>query len=298
MIGQSLEQFGFADHFSSPKTVAILKTEIALLCQGRTDFNDVELFRSDAFFAEALGIKHTPSEPTLRQHLNACDSSVRFAIKKATLASLKNVTFGMETFGDNNFIPVDIDVSPFDNSGSQKEGVSFTYKKMDGYAPIFAYVGTEGYLLNCDLRPGAQHSQKGAPDFLRQCIAFLRELGVLENCLFRLDSAHDATENLDILNGAGCQYIIKRNLRREPCNQWADRARATGEFEEPRPGKYIWRGAVSHLQPPRKKDEKNIKDIPIFAVFEVTKRTIDKQKVPLLFPDYRVETWRVGKANA
>jgi len=63
------------------------------------------------------------------------------------LASLKNVTFGREKVGDEHFIPVDIDVSPFDNSGSKKEGVSFTYKKMDGYAPIFAYIGTEGYLL-------------------------------------------------------------------------------------------------------------------------------------------------------
>ncbi len=291
LIGQSLKQFGFTDHFDSPKTADILKTKIALLCQGRTDFNDVEIFRGDDFFAEALNVQKIPSEPTLRQHLNGCGFSIQSAIKKSNIASLKKVVFGREIIGDDSFIPVDIDVSPFDNSGSKKEGVSFTYKKVDGYAPIFAYVGTEGYLLNCDLRPGAQHSQKGAPAFLRQCIAFLRELGVVEHCLFRLDSAHDATENLDILTAAGCNYIIKRNLRKESRNQWIDRARATGEIEEPRPDKCIWRGAVSHLQPPRKKDEKNVGDLPIFAVFEVTRRTLDKQKVPLLIPDYKTDTW-------
>ncbi len=291
LIGQALEKFGFSDYFSTPKTADILKTEIALLCQARTDFNDVELFRRDSFFAEALDIGQVPSEPTFRQHLNACNNSVRSSIKIANLASLKNVTFGREEIGDDSFIPVDIDVSPFDNSGSKKEGVSFTYKKHDGYAPIFAYVGTEGYLLNCDLRPGAQHSQKEAPNFLRQCIAFLRELGVLEDCLFRLDSAHDATENLDILTAAGCKFIIKRNLRKEPRHQWVDRARATGEREEPRAGKCIWRGAVSHLQRPRKKNEKNGDDLPIFAAFEITERTIDKLKAPLLFPEYKVDTW-------
>jgi len=72
LIGQMLKQFGFADHFSSAKTVGILKTEIALLCQSRTDFNDVELFRDDDdFFAEALDLDRVPSEPTLRQHLKA-----------------------------------------------------------------------------------------------------------------------------------------------------------------------------------------------------------------------------------
>jgi len=291
LIGQILKQFGFANHFSSEKTAGILKTEIALLCQSRTDFNDVELFRDDDFFAEALDLGRVPSEPTLRQHLNACDDPIRSAIKSANLASLKNVTFGREKVGEEYFIPVDIDVSPFDNSGSKKEGVSFTYKKMDGYAPIFAYIGTEGHLLNCDLRPGAQHSQKDAPEFLRGCISFLRELGVLEDCLFRLDSAHDATENLDILAAAGCNYIIKRNLRREPRFQWVDRARATGEIEEPRPGKHVWRGVASHLQPPRKKEENDVEDLPIFAVFEVTERTIDKHGVSLLISDYQVDTW-------
>jgi hypothetical protein len=39
------------------------------------------------------------------------------------------------------FVPLDIDVSPFDNSKTKKEGVSRTYKGYDGFAPIFAYLG-------------------------------------------------------------------------------------------------------------------------------------------------------------
>ena len=40
-----------------------------------------------------------------------------------------------------NMVPIDIDVSPFDNSKTKKVGVSRTYKGFDGYAPIFAYIG-------------------------------------------------------------------------------------------------------------------------------------------------------------
>ena len=57
----------------------------------------------------------------------------------------------------NGLVPVDIDVTPMDNSKSKKEGVSRTYKGGDGYAPMMAYIGTEGYAINFELREGKQH---------------------------------------------------------------------------------------------------------------------------------------------
>lgn len=54
----------------------------------------------------------------------------------------------------NGYVPMDMDVTPFDNSKTKKQGVSRTYKGYDGYAPIMAYIGTEGYLVNCELREG------------------------------------------------------------------------------------------------------------------------------------------------
>jgi hypothetical protein len=63
---------------------------------------------------------------------------------------------------------VDVDVSTLDNGKSHKEGVGRTYMGTDGYAPIFSYIGTEEYMLGCQLRPGTQHSQKGTPEFLER----------------------------------------------------------------------------------------------------------------------------------
>ena len=65
-----------------------------------------------------------------------------------------------------DFLPLDMDVSPFDNSKTQKEGVSRTYKGVDGFAPIFAYLGAEGYLVNLELREGKQHCQKNTHGFI------------------------------------------------------------------------------------------------------------------------------------
>ena len=107
-----------------------------------------------------------------------------------------------------------MDVTPFDNSKTKKEGVSRTYKGFDGYAPMMAYIGAEGYLMNTELRPGKQHCQNHTPDFLRQTIALCKSLTDAQ-LLFRLDSGNDAAENMGILLREGCWFLIKRNLRKE-----------------------------------------------------------------------------------
>jgi hypothetical protein len=73
------------------------------------------------------------------------------------------------------YLPLDIDVSPFDNSNTKKEGVGRTYKGCDGYSPNFAYLGQEGYVVNAELREGQTHVQKGTAQFLRDISAFRKE---------------------------------------------------------------------------------------------------------------------------
>jgi hypothetical protein len=46
---------------------------------------------------------------------------------------------------------LDIDVSPLDNSKTKKERFSRTYKGVDGYVPIFSYLGTKGYLVTAEV---------------------------------------------------------------------------------------------------------------------------------------------------
>ena len=72
-------------------------------------------------------------------------------------------------------IPLDADVTPMDNSGSKKEGVSRTYKGHDGYAPMPAYLGQEGYCLEFELREGKQHCQKDTPALLRVSLEMLKK---------------------------------------------------------------------------------------------------------------------------
>jgi hypothetical protein len=133
---------------------------------------------------------------------------------------------------------VDIDVSPFDNSKTKKEGVSWTYKKFDGYVPIFAYVGEEGYLANLKLRPGSDHSQNGTEAFLRQTLRYARLMSDA-TLLVRMESGNDSLSNIKVCREEKAHYIIKRNLRRETPEAWLEIVRECGEMEELRPGKQV-----------------------------------------------------------
>ncbi len=138
----------------------VLNAAIGLLCLGKPDFEAIEEFREDAFFSMALGLDSVPSEGTLRQRLDDVRGVFDRILLEESAALVKRHAPAL-TPCYKKWIPLDVDVSPFDNSGTKKEGVSFTYKKVDGYAPIFAYLGVEGYWIHSELREGKQLCQKG-----------------------------------------------------------------------------------------------------------------------------------------
>ncbi|MEJ2064976.1 MAG: IS1380 family transposase, partial [Reinekea sp.] len=76
-------------------------------------------------------------------------------VEKASLDFLSNSQPTLTPVSTGH-LPIDADVTPMDNSGSHKEGVSRTYKDYDGYAPMAAYLGQEGYCLALELREGKQ----------------------------------------------------------------------------------------------------------------------------------------------
>ena len=169
----------------------VLLTYIGMLCQGKPQYEAVrEMMDDPDYYKYALGISYAiPSAETLRQRFDMIGDSLRKDIQQANVDMLREMHIE-PTALDNGFVPVDIDVTPFDNSKSNKEGVSRTYKGFDGYAPIMAYIGTEGYLVNLELRIGKQHCQKEIPDFLRETIELCRQL-TEKPLLIRLDSGND-----------------------------------------------------------------------------------------------------------
>jgi hypothetical protein len=268
---------------------------VGLLCMGKSDFEAINAFEeeSDEFFRRAMGMKTVPSEPTLRQRL---DQLGVYDAASATPAASRVRTVLLEEsaemvrrhapkltacFGD--WIPLDSDVSPFDNSNSCKQGVGWTYKKVDGYAPNFAYLGQEGYMVNCELRPGSQHCQCGTPAFLDESLKLARRI-TQAKLLVRMDSGNDDIENVRVLRKkehGPVDWIIKRNLRKESLVEWFEEACAHGDSVDCRPGKEMWIGDAW-----RERDGK-----PERVVVQAIRRTTMADGQALLMPQLEVNTF-------
>ena len=154
----------------------IVTAMIGLLCLGKPDFDAIELFRGVDFFAQSLGLGQCPASPTLRQRLDLVNGTFDRIIREESAQLIRRTAkeIGTITTSKGELAPLDIDVSPFDNSKTKKKGVSRTYKGDDGFAPIFAYLGREGYQVNVEFREGSQHSQKNTPAFLRETIKYAK----------------------------------------------------------------------------------------------------------------------------
>lgn len=255
LAGHILENSGFIERLNKQditgkrsghqiKTGDILGSYIGCLCMGKPEFEAIRETGDDPeFFRQAMGIKRIPSAESLRQRMDEIGCSMRGTILwENTNLLVKNHASPSKL--PCGFVPVDMDVTPCDNSKTKKEGVSRTYKGCDGYAPMMAYIGREGYLINCELRKGSQHCQNHTPEFLRETIAACRKV-TKEPLLFRLDSGNDSTENLGIFLENGCYFIVKRNLRKESKEEWLRKMKDhCPDITEPRDGKTVYIGST------------------------------------------------------
>lgn len=265
----------------------ILLSMIGLLCLGKPDYDAIEQFRNDSFFMQSLGLKVCPSSPALRQRIDMVKDAVDAIIKEESSELIRRIAPRISSLSTSigEYVPLDLDVSPFDNSKTQKEGVSRTYKGVDGYSPNFSYLGREGFLINVELREGSQHCQKGTPEFLKESIFYAKRI-TSQKLLVRMDSGNDSTDNRKVLNAEeNVDFIIKRNPRKEDPKAWLQLAKEMGEKQTPREGKTIWCG----------KTHMDIKGNPLSTpiVFEVIERTINKHNEYLIFPEIEVNTYWV-----
>ena len=302
IVGNMLSRSEFVQYFNLRRDIPkrsehqipngdIILTFIGLLTQGKPQFDSVNEMQNDPeYYRMALGLKRgLPSSATLRQRMDVIGRSARKAILNANvnMFTAHGIAPGALAVG---IVPLDIDVTPMDNSDSHKEGVNRTYKGHDGYAPIVAYIGVEGFMLNTELREGRQHCQKGTPEFLRESLALAHRM-TTSPLLIRMDSGNDAVENLGILLNDGSCFIVKRNLRSESKDAWLEGLKGCcQDIRTPREGKTVYVGStwreISYLG----KDGKT-KTETLRMVYEITERTIDKRGQILMLPDIEVNMW-------
>ena len=293
LAGKIARNTGLINIFSTTMKKAgnIITSLFALMVEGKTDFESMNEKRGSIFFKEALGLDFVYAKETVRLYLEQMADDAEGIIRQLRESAEKIIRKaplnGLWIKG-MHYLPIDIDTTTMDNSKTKKEGVSRTYQGFDGYQPILAYVGNEGYILDCELRPGSQHCQNGTAAFITGLLPRLHSLPIVKRYLFRLDSGNDAWDTLRAITDAGEGHfcIIKRNKRQENDGKWLKIAKRYGKRTVPRQGKKVWIGTVR--KHPRKKDEVLA---GVNCVFEVTERKTDASGNRLLFPEIEVNSW-------
>lgn len=281
----------------------ILKSYLGLLCLGKNDFDAIEGQRKDAFFARALGLRAVPSSPTLRQRMDAHASSWFDLVDRINAAVLglkisgKPIDFGILPCG---YVPLDIDTFAMDNSGTAKEHVGRTYAGVDGYCPLAAYLGAQGFCLELALRPGTQHSASETEYNIERVLPLAAKLtqssvASLPSAplLFRADSGFDSAKLMCAIGKKAkalareVAFIIKWNPRSTPVETLAKArvANVNTLWRTLREGKRVclWADNVQLGQG----DEV----LAVRRVYRLTERTIDKRGQQMLLPEYTLEGW-------
>lgn len=270
-----------SDHIAE---IDILRSYLGLLCLGKSDYQAIAAMREDDYFKQALGIGRMPSVERLRQRLDEAGTELIPVINRSSRTMLTRLKAPITGYR-SGLVPLDVDVFPQDNSNTKKEGVSRTYKNYDGYAPMAAYLGMEGWCLEVELRPGSQHSQKGFVDFIKRVISGAKEL-TRQPFLVRADSGNDAQETLVVLEDAEkTHYIVKWNPRGNDVLAWRDRVFAEGVVKTPRAGKRVGTVVIEE------RTKINEKPYTFKRIVRVIERTIDRNGQFLLTPEVTLEGW-------
>ena len=278
----------------------VVKSYLGLLTLGKSDFEAIEAFRRDRFFQEALTIGQVPGSVWLRQQLETHAAALREHTDDWSVRLIRQSEAPISA--ESGFVCLDFDTFVMDNSGTKKECIGRTYQGVDGYTPIAAYLGNEGWCLGLELRPGVQHSALETHYFLERVLPRVRELVVVtQPVLSRSDSGFDAARLLFqqdderrawVAEGRTFEYLVKWNPRKQDLPAWVVRAEAGDAFQETRPGKRValldlsvervWQKARRHFR----------------LIVRVTERTIDRHGQHLLVPEVSLEGWWTSLSEA
>lgn len=231
-----------------------------------------------------MGIKQSISSSRLRQRFDEDAKALIPLLDEASVAFLQSVNASITPLKTGH-VPLDIDAFPQDNSHTKKEGVSRTYKSnVDGYTPMAAYLGNEGWCVACELRTGSQHAQKEFDYTLERVLPRVRTL-TSAPILARLDSAHDARNNRDIFNNHDMDFLIKWNPRKQDPQSWYQLAQENNvAWEESRSGKKVFVFSVV-------KDDYRL-------VVRLVVRESDRHGQLFLNPEFELEGWTTSLPEA
>lgn len=179
---------------------------------GGTCLEDLELWRNDEVYLDALGAQRIPDPTT------AGDFCRRFAAEDVEQLqdTFNEVRCNVWRQQPAEFFAqaiVDVDGVLAETGGQCKAGIGLAYEGTWGYHPLVVSLANTQEPLFLANRAGNRPSHEGAAAYLDRAVALCRQAG-FQSVLLRGDTDFSQTAHLDHWDAAGVQFLFGLNAMR------------------------------------------------------------------------------------
>jgi hypothetical protein len=179
---------------------------------GGTCLKDLELWRNDGVYLDALGTQRIPDPTT------AGDFGRRFTADdvEALQDTLNEVRLGVWRQQPAAFFEqaiLDVDGVLAETYGECKQGIGLAYDGTWGYHPLVVSLASTQEPLYLANRAGNRPSHEGAAGYLDQAVTLCRRAG-FRRILLRGDTDFSQTEHLDRWDTVGLHFLFGLNAMR------------------------------------------------------------------------------------
>jgi len=181
------------------------------ILSGGACLEDIELWRNDEVYLDALGAQRIPDPTTAGDFCRRFDESdVHILMNTINDARVRLWQQQPEAFFEQAVIDADGTLAP--TTGECKQGMDISYKGIWGYGPLLISLANSGeplYLVN---RSGSRPSHEGAAAYLDQAGALCLRAG-FKRILLRGDTDFTQTRHLDRWDQQGWHFLFGIDAR-------------------------------------------------------------------------------------
>ena len=184
----------------------ILSLCYSLLCGGKP-LEDINRFRRDEVYLDALGVERLPAPSTAGDYLRRYESEAPIlAVQEAiNQARVKVWKLQEEAFFEMAILDVDGTITPTD--AECMEGIDYcAHKRTWGYGPLVLTLAQTGEALYVVNRPASAPSHLGAAEWMDRAFRLVGPM--FETVWFRGDTDFSLTVNFDRWDRQGAKFIF------------------------------------------------------------------------------------------
>ena len=184
----------------------ILSLCYSLLCGGKP-LEDINRFRRDEVYLDALGVERLPAPSTAGDYLRRYESEAPIlAVQEAiNQARVKVWKLQEEAFFEMAILDVDGTITPTD--AECREGIDYwAHKRTWGYGPLVLTLAQTGEALYVVNRPASAPSHLGAAEWMDRAFRLVGPM--FETVWFRGDTDFSLTVNFDRWDRQGAKFIF------------------------------------------------------------------------------------------